>query len=317
MADILSPNTIYDFLDDRVVGQEDAKRTMAAAGFLHASKTLYWRKTPKNTPSIRSSNVLLMGPSGCGKTYLVQNTAEYLGMPYLEINSRSLSNEGYKGLALSDHFEKFYYETPATRRHNLSHAVVFFDEFDKLCVGTGGSPGWDASLQHSLLKALEGGTINFPDKKGSISTKNMMFVLGGNFEHLRNNLRTPKSIGYNPPPPEKLNMHTELIRSGVIQEVAGRISLIAEVTQLTKKDLKRALTLADQSIYQQYQDLYSEIFDKDLELSPYHINKILEICMAKKIGARGLHASLDEYLAEHLFEEKINLSDHDPHLDNT
>jgi ATP-dependent Clp protease ATP-binding subunit ClpX len=304
----ISPKIIYEFLDSRVVGQDAAKKTLATAGFLHASKTLYWKKQELATKPIKGSNVLLMGPSGCGKTYLAQNLAEYLGSAYLEINARALTNEGYKGMSISDHFEALYYSKTVAERIAIPHAIVFLDEFDKICGDGGGSPGWNTSLQHSLLKIIEGTTVDFPDKKGTVDTRGMLFVIGGNFQSIREIIRKPKSIGFsNPEAPKDVSLHQELIKAGMIQEVAGRISLISEIEQLTKKDLKRALTEADRSIYQQYQDMYFEIYGKELSLSPYQIEKILQLCMEKKVGARGLQSSLDEYLSKSLFTEEIDV----------
>ena len=244
------------------------------------------------------------------RSYLAQNLAEYLGAHYLEINAKALTNEGYKGMSLSDYFEQHYYGQPLSKRKELLHSVVFIDEFDKICGQSGGAAGWDVSLQHSILKALEGGKISFSEKKGHINTAGMLFILGGNFQVIRDIIRKPKTIGFkNAEAPKDFDIHNELVKAGVIQEVAGRISLTTEVLPLTKRQLKQALTVADMSIYRRYQDLYREIYDKDLELSPYHIEKILDICYKKKIGARGLHSSLDEYLAKHLFNEEIDLDD--------
>jgi ATP-dependent Clp protease ATP-binding subunit ClpX len=317
MTTILSPKKIYEHLDKRVVGQEEAKRILSAAGFLHASKTLYWKKTYQEAPHIRSSNVLLMGPSGCGKTYMVQTMAEYLGMPYLEINARGLSNEGYKGMSISDHFEAFHKSYPAKDRSQLLHSVVFLDEFDKICGESGGSAGWNTSLQHSLLKVLEGGKVDFPNSDGpfsrqnkrNISTAHMLFVIGGNFQAVRDHIRRPKTIGFHDAEKPKIDIHEQLIKVGMIQEIAGRISLMAEVQQLSRKDLKRALTKAENNIYQQYRLLYQEMFSKQLKLSPYQLDKIVGICMNKKIGARGLQASLDQYMINMLFEEEIDLDE--------
>lgn len=306
---IVSPTLIYDFIASRVVGQESAKRTIALAGFLHMAKVCHSAITVEDTPPIRSSNALIMGPSGCGKTYIVQNMAEYLKLPYLELNARALTVEGYKGMSLNDHLEDWYHSTPSHKRRYLKNGVIFIDEFDKLCSGYG-DKGWSLSLQHSLLKIIEGSHVKFPEKDGGIDTHRMLFVLGGNFEQVRNNVRKPKSIGFVSNTAETpTSSHQELVKAGVIQEIIGRISLITEVENLQKKDLKKALVAADYSIYKRYQELYKVVFGKELELSPYQVDKIIEMSASKNIGARGLHSSLDQYLAKTLFDEEINFED--------
>lgn len=306
---MLTAQKIYEQLDKRVVGQEHAKRTLAAAGFLHVIKTLYWKQTYEEAPPLKSSNVLIMGPSGSGKTYLVQNLAEYLNMPYLEINTRALSNEGYKGLSISDQFESFYNSFDKEEKARALHGIIFLDEFDKICTGSGDNR-WELSLQHSLLKILEGGKIDFSSemrlRKQSISAKNMLFILGGNFEALR---ILPRTIGFKEPEKNLLDVHEQLVNVGMIKEVAGRISLVTQVEALSKADLKRALK-AENNIYQQYKLLYQEMFCKEFNLSSYRIDKIVELCERKKIGARGLQAALDEYIVEKIFEEEIDLEDY-------
>jgi ATP-dependent Clp protease ATP-binding subunit ClpX len=170
----LTAQKIYDYLDRRVVGQEHAKRTLAAAGFLHILKTLYW----------------------------IQTLAEYLNMPYLEINTRALSKTGYVGSSINDYFETFFSAHPKEEdRARALHGIVFLDEFDKICQYSSDSK-WELQLQHSLLKVLEGGVLDISSKfkRGRINTKNMLFILGGNFENLR---IKPKAIGFHEPEEDK------------------------------------------------------------------------------------------------------------------
>jgi ATP-dependent Clp protease ATP-binding subunit ClpX len=253
---------------------------------------------------------MLIGPSGCGKTYLGQTLSKLLNLPYLEVSARGLSNEGYKGMSFTSMVESFYKELPASRKRYAKHAIVFIDEFDKLCLNST-NDGWDAALQHSILKYVEGAPLMFPESKGSLDTSGMLFIFGGNFQGIREKVRIQKSMGFSTTGLEQtmsVNVHEELIKAGVLQELAGRISIIGEVEQLSHKQLKQILTKVTGSIYEQYQSMFEEVLEDTLELSPYKLDKIVDVCETKKIGARGLHSALDDELMKDLFQHEVDLT---------
>lgn len=302
----ITPRDIYDYLDQRVVGQTAAKKAIAQVGFLHAAKRWHWIMNPQLKKPLKSSNALIMGPSGCGKTYLVSLLAEYLGTPFLEINARALTQEGYKGMNISEHFSTFIEEKqlgPGT--------IVFLDEFDKLCAR---KEEWEVGIQHMLLKLIEGGGVYVETNrvKRKIETHDMLFILGGNFKAIREQVRKPKpSIGFKPQHEEApANLHRQLIKTGMIQELAGRISIITEVEELSRKQLREALLNPTSGPYVQYQELYEDVFNQTLELSQYQVNKILDLCEQRKIGARGLQSALDEYLQNDVFERGVLDEEH-------
>lgn len=309
---IVSQETILEFLNERVAGQEEAKKIVATAGFLHLSKTLYRKKYGNEMLKLKNSNLLLMGPSGCGKTFLVKNLAEFCALPYIEINARAITQEGYKGNSISDYLETEYCNTNKGDMHRFPYSIVFIDEFDKICCNRGNVGEWDLGLQHSLLKVIEGSKVTFDNNHTTIDTSDMLFILGGNFESVRKNRENRKKnkMGFANTTVEEdegqISHHSEIIKAGVIPEIAGRISLISEVTQLSRNDLRYAFSGSEDSILQQYQEVYKEIYGRDLVLSDYDIERILDKCEERKLGARSLQACLDEYLAENLTEICIN-----------
>jgi ATP-dependent Clp protease ATP-binding subunit ClpX len=313
MSEKASVKHIKKHLDTYVAGQEQAKDVIATAAFIHVTKTLYrLRFTTETQIPMKSSNVVLLGPSGCGKTYLAQTTARGLGLPFIEINARALTQEGYKGNSISDIFEKFYYNQTPKNRAKMGNSIVLIDEYDKICMENRSTGGWDLSIQHSLLKIMEGTEVQFPERAGSIDTSHMMFILSGNFELIRKVRKASKSsIGFtnNNNSNKKPTIQEELIKAGVIPEVAGRLSLVGEVLPLTKEELRYAFTEADNSIYKQYKELYKEIYGKTLRLTSEQVDKIIDISVQRNLGARGLHSALDEYLIEHLKKQSINIEE--------
>lgn len=304
-----TPTQIYNQLNRYVVGQEDAKKAVTAALFLHVSKTVYTAKQALSgygEVKLKTSNCLIMGPSGCGKTFLCETAASVTRLPYLEISARSLSQEGYKGNSITDYFQKWYMDLDKKEKEQSPNAVVFIDEVDKICQGD--SEGWATGLQHTLLKVIEGTRLYFGEGKGHIDTHSMLFFFGGNFASIRTKVRQVKHMGFNEPPaPKEHQLHNELMRAGMLQEIAGRISIVSEVRQLTRPELRKALLHSSGSILAQYVDLYKDIYGKKLELSRRQIDKILDVCMAKEIGARGLQSALDEYIVENIHKECIDL----------
>jgi ATP-dependent Clp protease ATP-binding subunit ClpX len=300
-GDVIMPQSIFEYLDKYVVGQTEAKRVLAQVGFMHLSKMWHYvANADQIDRPIRASHALIMGPTGCGKTYLIQRLAEVLRLPLLEVNARAMTQEGYKGMNMSEYFKAFRDQYSAER---IYHGIVFIDEFDKIC-GTDGGDRWESAIQYTMLKVIEGSGIYIPDGPGSkdfVPTSGMLFIFGGNFSHVIKTIENPKlEIGFGHSRPSKpKHLHESLTKAGVILEIMGRISLITRVHKLTKSQLRQALI---EGPLKQYQEIYEDCYNSSLDLSPYHINKIVEMAEAKDIGVRGLQAALDEYLQNHLYE---------------
>jgi ATP-dependent Clp protease ATP-binding subunit ClpX len=124
-----SPKDIKDYLDEYVIGQEDAKEVISNALFLHLARSNYKIENPDT--KFKKSNLLIMGPSGCGKTYIVERAAEFVKVPFFKLNAKSLSNTGFVGQSIQSFFEDFYEDCTNTAMFN--YCIVFIDEFDKIC----------------------------------------------------------------------------------------------------------------------------------------------------------------------------------------
>lgn len=313
---IISPNRLYEALNRIAVGQGDTKKVLAAAGFLHAAKSLYWAHYPRDVP-LKKSNTLIMGPSGCGKTYMIRELGKQLRLPVLEIDASSLTTEGYVGLSFSEVLGTWYNNAQKQYPVNkLGSAIIFLDEFDKLALaGDGNVRNFKGSVLDNILKAMEGSIVvyepNGMKAPARVYTGGMLFILGGNFEEIRRlRAQRKKPMGFNHSINDNCkSLQDELIQAGIKKEIIGRISYFAEVQPLNRAQMLRILKTKENNYYEQYQRLYSEIFFKELNLSDEELGQIVDKCMDLKVGARGLQAALDEQLVDRLFKEEIDLDD--------
>jgi len=306
-------NDILESLNQHVAAQDKAKEDIATVGYLHFAKMV---NHIKGHGTIKSSNALIMGPSGCGKTFIANKMADVLGVPFIDIDAKSLSKTGYVGTSIADVVFSAIKDIPHEQQPKIPYSVVFIDEFDKLVQG-GSRQDWDLELQYSLLKLIEGTTMRNPDKHtmgpNSIETHNMLFIFGGNFASLREERakreEKPKSIGFSEPEkPEnkEISQQQEILEAGVVLELVGRISIITEVFDLTKEDLEYALLNTKSSILNQYTALCKNVFNTELDITDEEIDAIIDGCIKAKVGARGLHQELDKYMTKRLNDLKIN-----------
>lgn len=313
-----SPARIYELLSEKVVGQHEAKQKLSNIVFAHAVKV--HKHYTMNVAYGVKSNLLILGPTGCGKSYMMKTLRDRLNFPVITINALYLTNEGWHGRGLAEYFTKEYTALKAecgseSARYLLSNAIIFIDEVDKLCYQAMSNGGGDHNrfIQHGLLSAVEEQDIEIGKGVGVINTKNMLFIFGGNFEDLRNQLKNfkPKTMGFAAAKPVDANvdmLHQELIKAGLIPELVGRISNFTVVSKLTEKELKQALLNVNGGVLQQYRELFDYI-GYDLELSDYHIKKIVKRCHKSDLGARGLVAAVEEVLEGMIYqlETDINL----------
>jgi len=306
-------NGIKEYLDMYIAGQEEAKDVLATAGFLHYSRNAYKMAVElEDQVYLRPSNTLILGPTGCGKTYMVQTLAECLGMHFMEINANALSEEGWKGSSITETLEGEIKGKTEAEIFNLQYGIVFIDEFDKLCVGNEQQRAHNLGVQNSLLKVIEGTTLKLGNEATEISTHNMLFVIGGNFEHMRvaQEKSTKPSIGFNnaPSAPVKTqSKHAELIAAGMSRELAGRISMITEVYNLNKDNLREILTKSKESVLEQYKELYRVVYGKELRLTRAEVTEIVDKCHSLGIGARGLQTALDEFMVKRIKRQRLDL----------
>lgn len=326
-TDRINANVIKAYLDEFAVGQQAAKKTLSTALSLHFIKQAYSTYTSKD---IKKSNVLLAGPSGNGKTYLVDKATEALNIitgsdtfKVLKIDASKLSIDGWHGTSLSEHLANFFTQDCQSNIETFNQSIVFLDEFDKLAnprISSGGT-NFNREIQYSILKAIEGEDLWPPELKNKLgprsklldklSTKNMLFIFAGNFPNLRQyrEIASKKSIGFvNVNKPIDLNLQEELQKVGVVTQIIGRISMYAELTTLTRRELKNILVKAKDNVYEQYRSLF-EFCDEKFELSDYHLNKIVDGCLKDKTGARGLQRALEAFAIDRLNNLTLNLTE--------
>ena len=320
------PSKIKAKLDDFVIGQDEAKRTLAVAVYNHIKRI--------NNPvvdgvKIEKSNILFIGGSGTGKTYTIKNVADILNVPFSMVDATSLTESGYVGLDVEDCIVKLYnsaeYDVAKTER-----GIVYIDEIDKKGrKGENTSVTRDVSgegVQQALLKMIEGCDVKIPPQGGrknpngefiTVNTSNILFILGGAFEGLdkiieRRQTTTDTMIGFGASikdPNIKLSSYElikkvnseDLVKFGMIPELNGRLPIIVTFEDLDETALIKILTEPKNAIIKQFQKLFK--LDKvELEFSPDSLIAIAKQAIAIKTGARGLRSIVEKILLDVQFE---------------
>jgi ATP-dependent Clp protease ATP-binding subunit ClpX len=303
----LTPSVIRQKLDEVVIGQDDAKKALSITGFLHylrfASHNLQLNNIGEQP---KKSNLLLLGSSGSGKTLLVRTMAQILNFPFLEIAANTITREGFHGSSIGETLDRYFKDLSRFSRESLLHGIVFIDEVDKLChkVATTNYDDWNREIQCAILKYVEGFTEPSRKEGSIVDTHNLLFIFAGSFENLRRS-RTEKSrkdMGFiHVDAADKEFVHDELIDIGIIPELAGRISMVAELEALTEAQLLDILENSSVSPVKAYVDLL-EGFGYAVPLTREHLQEIARKCYNSKIGARALQAELDKLIGEALYE---------------
>ncbi|WP_456447192.1 ATP-dependent Clp protease ATP-binding subunit ClpX [Oceanithermus sp.] len=324
------PTEIKAFLDDYVIGQEEAKKVLAVAVYNH------YKRLQHPEAELGKSNVLLIGPTGTGKTLLAETLARQLKVPFAIADATTLTEAGYVG----DDVENVLVRLLQAADYNVEAAergIIYIDEIDKIArKSEGPSITRDVSgegVQQALLKIIEGTVANVPPQGGrkhphqetiALNTRNILFVLGGAFDGLEAivKARTDQTpIGFRTQAPEAGTLEVipeDLVKYGLIPEFVGRVPVIVQLHELSEDDLVRILTEPKNALVRQYRTLF-ELEGVNLEITEAALREVARRALERGTGARGLRSVIERAMVDLMYEVPASgvreLRFDAPHLD--
>lgn len=334
LGDLKKPKEIKTFLDEYVIGQDQAKKQLAIAVYNHYKRLLYSEQKNREV-EIEKSNIIMIGETGTGKTLLAKTIARELNVPFCIVDATILTEAGYVG----EDIESILSRLLMVADYDVEKAekgIVFIDEIDKIArKSDNASITRDVSgegVQQGLLKLLEGSIVNVPPQGGrkhpdqkyiQVNTQNILFIAGGAFDGIQEIIErriNKQAIGFSADKHSKQGEENDILHQitaldlrkfGLIPELLGRFPIITYLEKLTKETMVRIMKEPKNSIINQFVELF-KMDGIELEFTDGAIERIVEETMEKGLGARGLRGTTEKVLENYMFsigeQKKIKLT---------